>query len=286
MARKRKQSALEDLIDITAMLPWWVGALLSIIAYFVLHHYATAKITSVGTVAKLGDNVASQLGKTLAIFGQYILPVAFIIGAGLSAYRRHTRGTLFTDVQVGSSTSALNDMSWQEFEMLVGEAYRRKGYMVAETGGGGADGGVDLVLRKDGEKYMVQCKQWKAYKVGVSNVRELYGVMAAEGAVGGFVVTSGVFTTDAKTFAEGRNIHLIGGAELTTMIKKSQAQSQTSTATSQRTPRNVAAATAGPSCPNCGSTMVKRTVKQGANIGNVFWGCSSYPKCRGIIPIN
>lgn len=128
MARKRKQGTFEDLVDITAMFPWWVGALLSIIAYFVLHHYATAEIASVGTVAKLGNNVVSQIGKTLAMFGQYILPVAFIIGAGLSAYRRHTRAVLFTDVQVSSSTSALNDMSWQEFEILVGEAYRRKGY--------------------------------------------------------------------------------------------------------------------------------------------------------------
>lgn len=51
-------------------------------------------------------------------------------------------------MQTSSSVSALNDMSWQEFELLVGEAFRRKGYAVAENGGGGADGGVDLVLKK------------------------------------------------------------------------------------------------------------------------------------------
>lgn len=132
----------------------------------------------------------------------------------------------------------------------------------------------------------MQCKQWKAYKVGVSTIRELYGVMAVEGAVGGFVVTSGVFSADAKSFAEGRNINLIGGTELTNMIKKSQVQPQTSTTTSQRTPQYVTAAIADPSCPSCGSAMIKRTAKQGTNIGNVFWGCSGYPKCRGIIPIN
>jgi restriction system protein len=46
-----------------------------------------------------------------------------------------------------------------------------------ETGGGGPDGGVDLVLRKPGgngsEKFLVQCKQWRALKVGVDVVREL-----------------------------------------------------------------------------------------------------------------
>nr|WP_260263875.1 restriction endonuclease [Delftia acidovorans] len=41
---------------------------------------------------------------------------------------------------------------------------------------------MDLVLSKDGEKTLVQCKQWKAFKVGVATVREVYGVMAADGA--------------------------------------------------------------------------------------------------------
>lgn len=33
-------------------------------------------------------------------------------------------------------------------------------------------------------------------------------------------------------------------------------------------------------CPKCGSEMVKREVKKGTNKGNLFWGCSTYPKCR------
>jgi restriction system protein len=45
--------------------------------------------------------------------------------------------------------------------------------------------------------FLVQCKQWKAFKVGVQVVRELYGLMAAHGAAGGFVVTSGRFTDEA-----------------------------------------------------------------------------------------
>jgi restriction system protein len=286
MTRKKKQSTFEDLIDIAAMLPWWVGVLLALIAYFVLHHYATAEVAQSISVAQLGANVAHQLGKTLAMIGQYLLPFAFVIGAGISAYGKHKRAVLFTDVQGGSSPSVLNGMNWQEFELLVGEAFRRMGYTVSETGGGGADGGVDLVLRKDGEKFLVQCKQWKAYKVGVTTIRELYGVMAAGGAAGGFVVTSGVFTQEAKSFAEGRNIDLIDGSELTAMIKKIQPQPQATTTTPQRTPQSSSGATSDPSCPNCGSAMVKRTAKQGANAGNLFWGCSSYPKCRGIVAIN
>ena len=286
MVRKSKQSPFEDLIEITAMLPWWAGVLLALIAYFVCHHYATAEIPPPASVAQLGANVSSQIGKTLATFGQYLLPLTFLIGAGISAYGRHKRTGLFENVQEGSSSSALNNMTWQEFEMLVGEAFRRKGYTVSETGGDGADGGVDLVLRKDGERFLVQCKQWKSYKVGVTTIRELYGVMAASGAVGGFVVTSGVFTQEAKSFAEGINIDLIDGAELTAMIKKVPRQPQSAIAATQSAFQRSMAATADPNGPKCGNAMTKRTARQGANYGKTFWGCTGYPQCRGIIAID
>jgi hypothetical protein len=38
-----------------------------------------------------------------------------------------------------------------------------------------------------------------------------------------------------------------------------------------------------PRCPKCGSEMVLRIAKQGANQGQSFWGCSNYPRCRGIL---
>ncbi|MEI7457423.1 MAG: NERD domain-containing protein [Nitrosomonadales bacterium] len=38
-------------------------------------------------------------------------------------------------------------------------------------------------------------------------------------------------------------------------------------------------------CPKCGSAMLKRLAKNGVNSGNMFWGCSRYPGCRGIVNI-
>ena len=40
---------------------------------------------------------------------------------------------------------------------------------------------------------------------------------------------------------------------------------------------------ADPACPKCGSRMVLRTAKSGANQGEKFWGCSNFPKCRSIL---
>jgi hypothetical protein len=38
-----------------------------------------------------------------------------------------------------------------------------------------------------------------------------------------------------------------------------------------------------PACPKCGAPMVRRQAKAGSNVGRGFWGCSSFPRCRGIL---
>jgi restriction system protein len=170
----------------------------------------------------VGAVVSTQIYRTFAIFGQYLLPGLFLIGAAVSALGRRKRNALHISVATAGVQSALEKMSWQEFEMLVGEFFRRRDFSVEETGGGGADGGVDLVVSRGADRYLVQCKQWKARQVGVETIRELYGVMAARRVAGGYVVTSGIFTDDALRFAEGREIKLIAGDQLVEMIRTAQ----------------------------------------------------------------
>lgn len=38
-----------------------------------------------------------------------------------------------------------------------------------------------------------------------------------------------------------------------------------------------------PNCPKCGKAMVLRTARQGSRSGSQFYGCSSFPKCRGTL---
>lgn len=38
-------------------------------------------------------------------------------------------------------------------------------------------------------------------------------------------------------------------------------------------------------CPKCGAEMIKRVATKGANAGKAFYGCSNFPKCRGILSI-
>jgi restriction system protein len=175
----RKNSVFDDLVGIAALLPWWLSLILSAVLYVIIHHFAIVNVPIITDPKQIGQMFTGQITKTLALFGQYIVPLAFVLGAFASVVGRRKRANLYQYVAKQPVKSALNEITWREFEMLVGEWFRKQGYTVTETGGV-ADGGVDLILTKDGETYLVQCKQWKAYKVGVNIVRELLGVMVTK----------------------------------------------------------------------------------------------------------
>jgi len=293
MARRHKTSPAAAVLDIVVMLPWWAGVTLALVSYLLLHGIAAQPVVASTYPGHLGVMVTQTLWQTLADFGQYILPFLFLIGAGMSAWRRQARQKLVANVTQSKAIDALDGMSWREFEMLVGEGFRLQGYNVTETGSGGADGGVDLVLTKSGknggEKFLVQCKQWRAFKVGVDVVRELYGVMAARGAAGGFVVTSGRFTDEAIGFASGRNVNLVDGPKLHALICQARIGVQRSPARPSTPPAKAtppsAAPVQAPSCRSCAKPMARRTATRGANAGREFWGCTGYPACRGTRPM-
>lgn len=41
-----------------------------------------------------------------------------------------------------------------------------------------------------------------------------------------------------------------------------------------------------PKCPKCDRPMLRRMQKKGRMQGREFWGCSGYPECKGLLPIN
>ena len=284
---RRNQSTFEDLIGLAAMLPWWAGILLAFVAYFVIHSFAVEPVPTVAALNDMGQVAAKQMVRSFAIFGQYVLPALFLIGAVVSFIRREKKKRLLSTTASATSQNAVKSLSWQEFELLVGEAFRQQGFIVQETAAG-ADGGVDLEMRKGGELSLVQCKQWRATKVGVTVVREIFGVMAGRGADHGYVVTSGTYTKEAREFAEGRNITLIDGEVLNTMIKQVGSKSTDKPPANhklqgrkQNMKESVDTQENIPHCPLCGGSMVKRVARRGTNSGKAFWGCEDFPKCRG-----
>ncbi|MEN3158532.1 restriction endonuclease [Alkalimonas sp. NCh-2] len=269
MARRKNSSVFEDLFSIATMLPWWIGVALAVVAYALISSFAVMpEIDPLQPTAHIQQSMIYPL----ALYGQYIVPGLLLMGAAKSFYDRQKRKKLLSNVRDSSvpATEPLSLISWREFEMLVGQYFQEKGYRVHETGGA-ADGGVDLRLTaSDYNTYLVQCKHWKAGKVPVNVVRELFGVMTAENAQGGFVVTSGQFTAEAQNFADKTNIKLIDGKLLVGSMKGRSTDEIT-----QKTSKTA------PSCPICNSSMVVRTARKGLNAGNQFYGCSRFPDCRG-----
>jgi restriction system protein len=278
MARSR-QSAFTDLLEIASKLPWQISLGLAAISLLTLHLLAIAFATAptATTVADMGGVVIHQGIHVGAFFLQFVVPPAFLIGATVSYFKRSRTIKLFDNTRAFNGP-AVASLTWQEFEHLVAEGFRQRGFRVTENGGAAPDGGVDLILATGTERFLVQCKQWRAQQVPVTIVRELYGVMAAQQAAGGYVVTSGRFTKDAIAFAEGRNIELIDGKTLPDLIRKPK----TSVATATMAPTN-SIRTSTPACPRCQEPMVARVAKRGANQGNKFWGCRRYPKCTAIL---
>ena len=283
MTRRRKSSGFEALVDVLALLPWWGCLGLAVLSYVVLGHFATATPMAVVQPGQLGQAMTQSVWRAIAMVGHYLLPAACVVAAVMSAIGRRHRANLVSGVVRSSAPAALNGMTWREFEMLVGEAFRLQGFSVVETGSNGADGGVDLVLRRDREKFLVQCKQWKAFKVGVQVVRELFGVMAAEGATGGFVVTSGTFSAEAIAFADGRNVTLIDGGKLFALLKRARDARDVPlppVVPPLARPPAAASESSSPKCAACARPMVRRTAKRGSNAGQAFWGCTGFPSCR------
>lgn len=282
MARRKRTTLIEDLFTIASRLPWWASITLAAAAWITLHPVATAELPRSTGPGAVADLLPAQIFKSLAFAGQYLLPTIFGAGAFVSAVVRFRRRAIFIEASSGGISRKLNALDWKEFEQLIGEWFRRRGYAVSETGGGGADGGIDLRLKKGSEVHLVQCKHWRAQRVGVQIIRELYGVMSAYGADGGFVVTSGRYTDDAKNFATGRNIELIDGGALSRWL--SQYQTERYLAEKRQQEIESAQAPSAPPCPNCRSAMILRTAKRGSNAGNKFWGCTHFPACRGVRP--
>lgn len=175
------------------------------------------------------------------------------------------------------SIDALRAMNWRQFEILMRRVFESQGYSAERIGGNGADGGIDIILRKGRLVVLVQCKQWKTRQVAVGVVRELLGVITLEGADAGIVVTCGVFTKDAHDFARRANITLLDGMGVL-KLAEGVLLAPIGRAGFEARP---AAAEDSHACPSCGGQLVRRLAKTGAQRGTHFLGCVNFPSCKG-----
>jgi restriction system protein len=147
----------------------------------------------------------------------------------------------------------LRGMTPDEFEEYIANLFNRLGYE-AEKVGGSYDGGIDVIIKKDGETGYIQCKKFITREVPVGAVRDFYGAFIGKLATSkGYFISTNKFTLEAIKFAEDKPIELVDHFKLIKYINLANKN-------------NI--------CPQCGSLLIEKNGKFGK-----FYGCSNYPKC-------
>lgn len=181
------------------------------------------------TVESVAQFYGWKLGLALAIFSGlfaiamgllfkvnvFIEWIIVVLALGLfwvaASERRRLRGRVLEHVdEVGD----LRKRNFLEFEAIVAEVLRGEGKLVLDRGGFRRDEGIDLVAEASGQRWLIQCKHWPNRLVDVDTVRSLGGVVAANKAFGGVLVSSGKFSEPARQEARRHKVRLIDGDEL------------------------------------------------------------------------
>lgn len=263
--------------DTLTRMPWPFGIGAGVIAFAAIRFVPPWWFARQDTA--LVNGLASNFGQVLAPIAWFLLAACWL--AALLSYLGARRRRQLLDTR--TTLESLAAPGWRRFEQLVGEAFRRQGYSVEETGLGGADGGIDLILRRQNRRVLVQCKQWRRKQVGVSIVREMAGLLAHHRADAVKIVCVGTFTPDAESFARGKPIELIGGEQLLQMVHDARVEPASQPSAPERIEPALARVVSAPKesrpCPRCGSPTVERTNR---STGVHFLGCSQFPRCRGV----
>ena len=152
-----------------------------------------------------------------------ITPVAPIISVSHEDSRFIEGYSVAENLDDGVNLAAID---WQDFENLIRELFEKE---FSENGGevkitqASRDGGVDAVAFDPdpirGGKIVIQAKRYTNV-VGVSAVRDLYGTVVNEGANKGILVTTSNYGNDAYSFAQGKPLTLMNGANLLYLLEK------------------------------------------------------------------
>lgn len=110
----------------------------------------------------------------------------------------------------------LLELSPRDFELYIGQLYNHLGY-ITEITPLSNDKGIDILMRKDGTLYGVQCKRYKG-TVGSPEIQTFIGALSHAKADKGIFVTTGMFSFEAEKMAAEHPIQLINKIDLAKLI--------------------------------------------------------------------
>jgi len=121
--------------------------------------------------------------------------------------------------KVAATVEAVSAMSWREFASVLERAFQRDGFAVKRL-----SGEADFRLEKDGRVTLVSGKRWKAANHGVEPLRELVAQRDKQEAHEAVYIAVGVVSEKARSFAREHNLRIVGGMELTSLLRLPKAK--------------------------------------------------------------
>lgn len=204
-------------------IPYWLFALVGIIAYVPIVIFGPRLVHLVmGNALSRYHPVFDDL--IVQVVGVTIL-IGFLTYAFVVAMNRRKRKSL---VEEASSLERVRAFTSEQFVYLTSEVFRRRGYRVYENSTRSRDGDIDLIVRKNGYKYLVQCKISKTQELGLEAARKMLDRLSIRDADGGYIVSSGQFSQAARKLSEKTPVFLIDGLELLSTIDDIQVDGERS----------------------------------------------------------
>ena len=188
----------ESIFDVFTEISWQTSVFLAAAVFIVLRFILPLIPMQEQLIAGIADTLREHA---------HLIGLILLVPAPFSAAATRRRKK---QLAAQRNINSIRELDRWQVEQLVAETYRRRGYTVMFERNGGLDGASDLRLQKGGRMHLARSSRWNSLTVDAADIRELFEVMTAERAAGGMVITSGTFTPDAKRFAAGKSIELIG----------------------------------------------------------------------------
>ena len=100
---KKNQTILDDFIEIAAVFPWWLGASLALVSYFLLHSISALDVHGIAAAYGLDSVFLTTFFHVFFFLLQFMVPFIFLSCAVLSAFNqqspRNSHDTIFEQLE-------------------------------------------------------------------------------------------------------------------------------------------------------------------------------------------
>lgn len=149
------------------------------------------------------------------VYGYLVIRQAITIAIG----NRIKEEKLNLNLKDEENINEIDNMNGRQFELYLGEFFRKKGYNVIVTSSSG-DQGVDLIIQKLDRKIAIQAKRYNQNNyVGNTAIQEVLTGSIYYDCTESYVITTSFFTSHAVNLANKVGVRLIDRIGLMKLLK-------------------------------------------------------------------